>query len=114
MVVQLWRAQLGTATGLDVSRKSGGQLGRRFSPSWDLIMAKKRGQIGWAEFSRRYLDQLLALPEELVSALYEEGLRRGGQLCLLCYCRDGKNCHTLVLIEWLVRQYPGLFEVKVR
>jgi len=115
MLVQLWRAQLGSAEGLDVSRKSGGPLGLHFAPTWDLVMAGKRGQIDWCEFSRLYTRQLdSTVNAEDVLRLYREGVVRGGKLCLLCYCKAGKNCHTLVLIEWLVKHYPEHFEVKVR
>jgi hypothetical protein len=115
MPVKLWRAQLGEAAGLDVSRKSGGYLGLRFAPTWDLIMPAKRGQILWPEFRSRYKAQLSSrVTAEDAAELHRYGLDRGGTLCLLCYCKAGKNCHTLALIEWLVENYPELFEVKVR
>jgi hypothetical protein len=111
--VKLWRAQVGQVEGVDVSRKSAGPLGLPFAPPWDLVMGSKQGRIDWTEYRGRYLQQLVAIGSGPVAALHEEGVRQGGELCLLCYCRDGARCHTTLLIEYLAMCYLMHFEVKL-
>ena len=111
--VKLYRAQVGTADGVDVSRKSAGPLGLPFAPSWDLVMGSKRGRIDRQEYTREYEAQLRCVPHSCIIALHAEGVRNGGELCLLCYCRDGAHCHTSLLIKYLTRAWPTHFEVKL-
>jgi len=112
--IKLWRSQVGKHPddGLDVSRKSAGPIGLPFAPPWPMVMASKRGGMPWAEYRRRYLELLDKVELASVVALRDEGLRRGGELCLTCWCSDGAQCHSTILIQWLVARWPEDFEVK--
>jgi uncharacterized protein YeaO (DUF488 family) len=81
---------------LDITVKSGDKT---FAPTWDLVMAYKKGHIAWAEYRERYTT--------LMRASYREHKARWlevlGMDCvtLCCYCRPGEPCHRTILAEFL-------------
>ena len=86
---------------LDVTAKSSQGLGRFFAPSWELVMAYKDGLITPAAYAERYRRVYeAALASGIVRRLLEAAARHE-ELVLLCYCRDGMFCHTLLLRDWL-------------
>ena len=116
VLVRLYRGQVGRSEeeGVDVSQKSAGPIGRPFAPPWDLVMGSKRGEIDWSTYRSRYFQQLFHNQSAPVFRLWEEGVRLGGELAVLCYCpMSNSYCHTVLLIQWLTECYPMHFEVKL-
>jgi uncharacterized protein YeaO (DUF488 family) len=108
-VVKVTRAQIHKARGVDVTAKSASREAIVFSPNWALVMGYKQGQINMAEYKIRYLSALHQIvgPHD-IWWLYDQAVE--GVLTLLCYCRDQDFCHTYLLMDWLVENYPELFK----
>ncbi len=90
-------------TVLDITAKSGKGLGAFFAPPWKLVMASKRGEITWEEYTERY------------RALLWERYRDNPQIfrtllntknpVLCCYCKDThtttRHCHRYLLLDFV-------------
>jgi len=109
--VKLTRGQIGSGGGIDITVKSAVGQARAFAPTWAMVTRHKSGLIGDREYSAAY-HQILSHVDDLgaVRWLYRLGITQGGQIKLLCYCRDGVFCHTHLAIDFLVKHYPNLFE----
>ena len=76
---------------------------RDLSPESDLLKAYRSGSINWPEFGKRFKLQLKTR-EESVAAMKElfELSRKRKNITLLCYEREGENCHRHIVKERLV------------
>ena len=111
-MVKLTRAQIRPGVkGVDVTVKSASGKARAFAPTWDMVMGYKRGEIGEAEYTRRYLALLDKVPVETWRWLYSQAAEGGG-VTVLCYCRDGWFCHSHLLIDYACQKYPKAFSKK--
>jgi len=112
-MIRLTRAAINrTDNGLDVTRKSGEGLGLVFAPTWDMIRAHKTNTISDGTYTKKYLEILAGIPEDLYAELYRFGAlstQPSGVLTFLCYCRDGKFCHTYLLMNYLIERFPNHF-----
>lgn len=105
----LWR---GDGEGLDVTRKTGAGLGLVFAPPWELVEAHKHGRMTDEEYTWRYQAILRAIPDERFHEAWRLGMDHfNGRLVLLCYCKDGKFCHTYLLINHILERFPDLFSI---
>lgn len=86
---------------LDVTVASAVGLGKLFAPTWEMVRGAKSGEMPIASYAERYRDvYLAALASGAVRRLFEL-TARCEELILLCYCPDGRFCHTLLLKSWL-------------
>lgn len=114
MAVRISRAPLwrGDGGGLDVTRKSGVGLGLVFAPPWELVTAHKQGSMTDEDYTSRYMAQLQAIPDEKYHEAWRLAVQHfDGRLVLRCYCKDGKFCHTYLLIEHMLERFPDLFSI---
>ena len=76
---------------------------RDLSPKPDLLKEYRAGSIDWPEFVKRFKLQLKT-SEESIAAMKElfELTRRRKNITLLCYEREGENCHREIVKERLV------------
>lgn len=95
--------------GLDITVKSSTGWSRAFAPTWDMVMGHKAGQISDEEYIAAYTQILDQVSTPAWQTLYDEGLIWGCNLCLKCYCPDGKFCHTHLLIDYAVEKWPDVF-----
>ena len=100
--------------GLDITVKSAIGIARFFAPTWDMVRSHKSGLINDDIYTMLYEARLDRLSDEVIDWIYSEGCANGGELTLLCYCQDNKFCHTHVLMEYLVRQFPDCFVRKLQ
>jgi len=90
---------------LDVTAKFGVGIGKLFAPTWQMVMGVKSGEMSLAAYAARYRDiYLAARASGAVQRLFDL-TRDCEELILLCFCSDGRFCHTLLLAAWL-RQEP--------
>ena len=86
---------------LDVTVKSARPEDRVFAPTWDLVMASKRGQITWDQYRQAYLGLLRARWDQDPGAkarLRAVALQAVAQdVTLACYCASHERCHRSVL-----------------
>lgn len=108
-LVKLRRAQIGKARGVDTTVKSARGWARSFAPTWEMVMAWKRNEMTPEEYEYLYDDMLAAVPKEVWRTLYDTGRANGGEVVLLCYCRDEWFCHTYLLIDYACRVWPKAF-----
>ena len=108
--IKLNRGQIGRNAGLDITVKSAGGWARAFTPTWPMVMGYKQGTISDQEYTQAYLKIIERAQLTIVSELVQYGRAMGDRVTFLCYCKDGAFCHTHILIEYLTRNWPGLFE----
>ncbi|RMH36692.1 MAG: DUF488 family protein [Nitrospirae bacterium] len=101
----LKRAQIGKAAGIDTTVKSASGIWKAFAPTWDMVMGIKHGTLSEAEYRARYAAILERVPAQVWDKLAERD-----EAILLCYCRDGWFCHTHLIIDFAVRNWPDRFQ----
>ena len=108
-MVKLTRAQIRPGVkGVDVTVKSSKGFARAFSPTWSMVMGYKNGTLTEAQYTEQYLKILGAVSVEAWRWLYAQAAE-GGEVVLLCFCRDGQFCHTHLIIQYAVAKYPKAF-----
>lgn len=77
--------------------------GRGKRPQTDLLKAYREDSIDWPEFATRFKLQLKS-SEESIAAKKEllELAKRRKNITLLCYEKEGENCHREIVKERLV------------
>jgi uncharacterized protein YeaO (DUF488 family) len=74
---------------------------KELGPVLPLLRAFRGGQIGWAEYTRRYLAGL-ARPEAQEPLARVRAAAREGTVTLLCGCPDESRCHRSLLRAYLL------------
>ncbi|HBP88747.1 MAG TPA: hypothetical protein DD706_13735, partial [Nitrospiraceae bacterium] len=100
----LRRAQIGKAGGIDTTVKSAKGIWKAFAPTWAMVMGVKDGQTSETQYTDQYQTILANVKAEVWDALAQQE-----QATLLCYCRDGWFCHTHLIIDFAVKQWPERF-----
>lgn len=95
---------------LDVTVKSARPENRVFAPTWALVMASKRGEISWAEYTEAYVRMLRLrwagdpqFPSGRAQLLQTARTAVRTDTTLLCYCREPATCHRSLLADVLVK-----------
>ncbi len=80
----------------DITVKSGDKT---FSPTWDLLMGYKRGEIS----PERYTELFIPLMRRSYQNNKENWLELCSQhqVALACYCRAGDFCHRHLVVDML-------------
>ena len=93
---------------IDVTVKSGSGLGKAMAPTWAMVMGHKQGKITDAEYTAQYIPIMrrALMDGKWLNELLGLNVKN---VCFLCYCRDGKFCHSHLLIDHLLAEYPDLF-----
>lgn len=85
---------------LDITVKSGDDLGWIFAPTWDMVNSYKNGDLSESDFTSKY--------NEIISNRWDKPTRtkeiilKKSHLILVCYCRPNKFCHRVLCAEFLV------------
>lgn len=112
--IALRRAQIyRTKQGLDITVKSAKGWARKLAPTWKMVLGHKKKEITNEEYTKIYLDKLKKLDDQQklpILELRDLGIQWGNQVVFLCYCPDGKFCHTHLLIDYLVETYSLFFK----
>ena len=83
---------------LDITRKSGNTA---FAPSWDIVLAAKRGLLPWPDYVDEYTAQMRRSYRERRAEW--EALLGGQRVVLVCFCKDPAMCHRTILARILTR-----------
>lgn len=71
---------------------------RHLSPEAKLLKAYKKGEINWREFSKQFRHQIRTSPDSKRAVLeIVDLLGKSGDVTLLCYEKEGQNCHRYIL-----------------
>jgi uncharacterized protein YeaO (DUF488 family) len=88
---------------LNTTVKSGSGLGKVFAPTWDMVMAFKRGDIDWQTYTMRYQALMRERYRQNPSAFLEA--LSCDELIVCCYCKDAhattRHCHRYLLVDML-------------
>ena len=104
-MVKLTRAQIRPGVkGVDATVKSA--VG--FAPTWKMVLGYKKGTLPEAQYTEQYMKILDAVSVEAWRWLYAQAAE-GGEVTLLCYCRDEWFCHTRLIIQYATEKYPKAF-----
>ena len=90
---------------LDVTAKSGTGIGKVFAPTWAMVKGVKSGAKPIADYSTCYRGIYLAARESGAVRQLFDLIENCDELILLCYCSEGYFCHTLLLKEWLIKDF---------
>ena len=74
---------------------------KELGPVLPLMRAFRSGQIGWAEYSRRYRTGL-ERPEAQAHLAAVRAYAQSGRVTLLCGCPDETRCHRSLLLDYLL------------
>lgn len=91
---------------MDITAKSAEGYAKWFAPLWEMVVAHKSGAVDDETYARRYIRILNRVPH-LSHKLEEYG--ESGEITFVCFCPDGKFCHTHILINYLVDRFPDKF-----
>ena len=74
---------------------------KELGPVLSLLRAFRGGEVGWAEYRRRYR-RGLALPEAQAQVAAVRAYAKAGRVTLLCGCPDETRCHRSLLRDYLL------------
>lgn len=111
-MVALKRAQIRRdATGIDVTVMSSTGRAKSLAPTWELVMGHKNKTITNNDYAYAYGALL-----NLVSSDDWHWLKKqedaNHEVVLLCYCKDGKFCHTHFIGLYAQALLPEVFECR--
>lgn len=86
---------------LDITVKSGGQIGRAFAPARADLRAYQMGRIGWPRYVELYTGRMRNSYTDNWWAWSWALLQ--SRLALACYCPAEVNCHRYELVDLLVK-----------
>ena len=102
LVVHTARISSSDPDRLDVTRKSGSELGKTFAPSWALLRPfltrRAEGLLtpgDWEDYVVRYTDEMRASYRQHGAAW--ASLLGRERVVLVCFCVDPLQCHRTVL-----------------
>ncbi len=75
------------------------------SPSWKLLNDYKAGRADWAQYTERFKHEMNCDPC-IAEMRRIWDLSQKKDVFLVCYEKDGENCHRHILIE-LIKSYYG-------
>ena len=108
--IELTRAPLRRKRGNDGCRINvTAKVEHMFSPHPTWVRELKTGEIDEALYREAYEEMLDEYRREIPGWI--QGIRDAGitRITLLCFCGDGKFCHTHILIDRLLHNYPDTF-----
>lgn len=78
----------------------------QLSPSRQLLIAAKNGNISFDEFKRCFLDELHTR-QDMKKAVKElvQQLQAGKNICLICYEERSEECHRKILADYLKERF---------
>lgn len=100
------RQELNSPGPLDITIKSSTGWAKAFAPTWDMVLAHKKGTMSDEEYTLQYARILDNIPASTWETLHAYGLRMGGHITFICYCPDGAFCHTNLLIDYMTHVRP--------
>ena len=109
-MVALKRAQIRRdAIGVDVTVMSSKGRAKSLAPTWELVMGHKNGTISNDEYAYAYGALLNLVSSDDWNWLQEQE-DANNEVYLLCYCRDGKFCHTHLIGLYAQALLPEVFQ----
>ena len=109
MSVQITRKQMKRGIkGVHVARGNNNTRGITFAPSWDMVSRWKAHQVTEAAYTKEYRLILEKIERKDWEWLSEQSI--DNVVIVLCFCKDGDFCHTLVLIEYALEHFSDLFK----
>jgi uncharacterized protein YeaO (DUF488 family) len=81
---------------------------RGASPEASLLKSYKKGAINWREFSRDFRKQLRTLEASKVALAQIAQMSRKATVTLLCYEKEGENCHRHIVKSVIDRKNSTL------
>lgn len=78
----------------------------QLSPSRELLLASKNGDIPFEEFKNRFLKEINTR-YDLKQAIRElvDTLQSGKSVCLVCYEEQSEDCHRKLIADYLKKEY---------
>lgn len=115
MSLTVYTARIGYADPdvLDVTRKSGDQLGRAFAPSWTLLSpalaARAHGDIEavWPRYVAGFRGEMDASQENSPGAWRSLLARK--RVVLVCYCGNPERCHRTLLARDILPRLGAVY-----
>ena len=78
--------------------------GHLLSPSWKLLNDYKDGRIDWAQYTERFRREMdCDMCRKEMKRIWDLSLTK--DVFLVCYEKDGENCHRHILIELIKKDY---------
>lgn len=85
---------------LDITVKSGDDLGWIFAPSWEMVNSYKNGDLSESDFTDMYYKLISNRWDKQTRT--KETILKKSHLILVCYCRPDEFCHRILCAEFLV------------
>ena len=89
-----------------VSRERAGTYKRVLGPSRELLRAFKDGEIDWAGYEPRYLEEMQGEQARAeIAALAQQAASE--TVTVMCMCKDESQCHRRLLRELIEKEMTG-------
>jgi hypothetical protein len=90
---------------IDVTVKTAKFPWKWLAPTWAMVMGHKSGAISDAAYTEQYLRILESVNwDDVLKELLEIE-----HVTFLCYCSNGAFCHTHLLINYMLENWPHIF-----
>jgi len=111
-MVDLTRAQIRRGViGVDVTVMSSKGHAKSLAPTWELVMGHKNGTLSDDDYAYAYGALLRMVPSVSWEWLQSQA-DEDNNVTLLCYCKDGKFCHTHMIGLFAQSIMPDTFSFK--
>ncbi len=77
-----------------------------FSPTKEILDVYKKGSIGWVEYEEKYYD--LMKKRNVTQYIKQKGIDYWIDSCLLCSEEHAEQCHRRLVINEVLKVFPGL------
>jgi len=97
-MLEIWTAHISIydEDRLNITVKSGDKA---FAPTWDMVLGHKNKKISDEEYKKQYIELMRKSLKE--NPQKWKDLMNRKRVVLVCYCKEGKFCHRILLAKML-------------
>lgn len=92
---------------IDITAKSGCDIGWVLAPSWDIVSRYKSGNLTQENFKKEYFDLIESRWKKPLKSI--EDIENVERIILVCYCPPNQFCHRYLAADFLVRRYHAQY-----
>jgi len=92
---------------LDITIKGQDPVGKVFAPTWDMVLAYKKGNLKKASYTLLY-SKLMKKSRKENPEIWKKILKKK-RITFVCFCKAGTFCHRVLLAEMFGKAGKGRY-----